>query len=254
MYPLTKLYARKICRQKLIYIFFACFFTASFFYAFLISTPQMEEMLNINIGIVGRKNFPEFMMRFYVGTVGILFNVFLLTLFICEEDRNKMLYQPLLHGESRSRIIQSKIYVAISMSFIFVLLTAFINFTTAYMRWGNEIFEQAALIRTILKYLLSGIYMSVITLGIITLCIYTRNTWKTIFFVIIYLLIDQFIYSSNITFLQKIWLGYYLNCWTFTYEYQKIPLSELLIGISVMVIYGVVFSQISLYRTQKIDF
>jgi hypothetical protein len=76
MYPLTRLYARKLYRQKLIYIFFACFFTASFFYAFLISTPQMEEMLNINIGIVGRKNFPEFMMRFYVGTVGILFNVF----------------------------------------------------------------------------------------------------------------------------------------------------------------------------------
>lgn len=254
MYPLTKLYARKICRQKLIYIFFACFFTASFFYAFLISTPQMEELLNINIGIVGRKNFPEFMMRFYVGTVGILFNVFLLTLFICEEDRNKMLYQPLLHGESRSRMIRSKIYAAISMSIIFVLLTAFINYTTAYIRWGYEIFEQAALIRTIIKYLLSGIYMSVITLGIITLCIYTRNTWKTIFFVIIYLLIDQFIYNSNITFLQKIWLGYYLNRWTFTYEYQKIPLSELFIGISVMVIYGIVFSQISIYRTQKIDF
>ena len=254
MYPLTKLYAREMYRQKLIYVFFACFFTASFFYAFFISTPQMEEMLNINIGIVGRENFPEFMMRFYVGTVGILFNVFLLTLFICEEDRNKMLYQPLLHGENRSRMIRSKIYVAVSMSMIFVLLTAFINYTTAFMRWGYEIFEQTALIRTVMKYLLSGIYMSVITLGIIALCIYTRNTWKTIFFVIIYLLIDQFIYSSNIAFLQKMWLGYYLNLWTFTYEYQKIPLSELLIGIPIMVVYGIIFSQISLCRTQKIDF
>ncbi len=254
MYPLTRLYAGKICRQKLIYIFFTCFFTASFFYAFLMGAPQMEEVLNINIGIVGRKNFPEFMMRFYAGTVGILFNVFLLTLFICEEDRNKMLYQPLLHGASRNRMIRSKIYVAVSMSMIFVLLTAFINYTTAYMRWGYEIFEQTALIRTVIKYLLSGIYMSVITLGIIALCIYTRNAWKTIGFVIIYLLLDQFIYSSNTTFLQKIWLGYYLNLWTFTYEYQKIPLGELLIGIPVMVVYGIVFLQISLYRTQKIDF
>ena len=254
MYPLTRLYARKLYRQKLIYIFFACFFTASFFYAFLISTPQMEEMLNINIGIVGRKNFPEFMMRFYVGTVGILFNVFLLTLFICEEDRNKMLYQPLLHGENRNRMIRSKIYVAVSMSMIFVLLVALINYITAFMRWGYEIFEQAAFIRTIIKYLLSGIYMSVITLGIVTLCICTRNAWKTIFFVIIYLLIDQFIYSSNIALLQKIWVGYYLNLWTFAYEYQKIPFSELLIGISIMILYGIAFFQISLYRTQKIDF
>jgi len=254
MYPLTRLYARKISGQKLIYIFFACFLTASFFYAFLISTPQMEEMLNINIGIVGRKNFPEFMMRFYVGTVGILFNVFQLTLFICEEDRNKMLYQPLLHGESRSRVIRSKIYVAVSMTIIFVMLTAFINYLAAFMRWGCEIFEQAAVIRTIMKYLLSGIYMSVITLGIIALCIYTRSAWKTIFFVVIYLLMDQFIYSSNIVLLQKIWVGYYVNLWTFTYEYQKIPFSELLIGISIMVLYGIVFFQISLFRAQKIDF
>lgn len=165
-----------------------------------------------------------------------------------------MLYQPLLHGENRSRMIRSKIYVAISMSMIFVLLTAFINYTTAFMRWGYEIFEQTALIRTVMKYLLSGIYMSVITLGIIALCIYTRNAWKTIFFVIIYLLIDQFIYSSNIAFLQKMWLGYYLNLWTFTYEFQKMPFSELLIGISTMILYGIIFFQISLYRTKKIDF
>lgn len=164
MYPLTKSYAREMLRPKLIYVFFACFFAASFFYAFLISTPQMEEMLNINIGIVGEKNFPEFMMRFYVGTVGILFNVFLLTLFICEEDRNKMLYQPLLHGESRSRMIRSKNYIAVSMSIVFVWLTFFINYLAAFMRWGYGIFEWAAVIRTVMKYLLSGIYMSVITL------------------------------------------------------------------------------------------
>lgn len=96
MHSLTKLYGRKMLSQKLVYIFIICFFTASFFYAFLISTPQMEESLNINVGIVGKANFPEFMMRFYIGTVGILFNAFLLTLFICEEDRTKMLYQPLL--------------------------------------------------------------------------------------------------------------------------------------------------------------
>lgn len=254
MKPLTRLYAKKIGRQKLIYIFFACFFTASFFYAFLISTPQMEEMLNIDMGMVGRKNFPEFMMRFYVGTVGILFHVFLLTLFICEEDRNKMLYQPLLHGISRSRVIRSKIKVAVLMSMFFVLLTALINYFTAYLRWGSEIFERTAVIRTAMKYLLSGIYMSVITLGIIALCIYTRNTWKTIFFVVIYLLADQFIDSSGIAFLQKIWVGYYLNLQTFAYEYQEVPPGELLMGISVMALYGIAFFQASLCKTQKMDF
>lgn len=254
MYPLTKLYAQKMFRQKLIYIFFSCFFTASFFYAFLISTPQMEEMLNINIGIVGRENFPEFMMRFYVGTVGILFHIFLLTLFICEEDRSKMLYQPLLHGESRGRMIQSKIWVSVSMSMIFVLLTAFINYSTAFMRWGYEIFEPTAVIRTVTKYLLSGIYMSVITVGIIAICICTRNTWQTIFLTILYLLTDAFFYSSGIGFLQKISVGYYPNLWMSSYEYQEIPLKETLPGIVVMALYGLIFYGAARYRTQKIDF
>ncbi len=122
------------------------------------------------------------------------------------------------------------------------------------MRWGYAIFEPTAVNRTITKYLLSGIYMSVITLGIIALCIFTRNTWKTIFIVIIYMLMDSFIYNSGMLFLQKIWIGYYLNLWTFSYEFQKIQLSEVLIGTSVMALYGIVFYQISLYRIKKIDF
>lgn len=254
MRPLTRLYAVKMYRQKLIYIFFACFFTASFFYAFLISTPQMEERLNMDIGMVGRENFPEFMMRFYVGTVGILFQVFLLTLFLCEEDRNKMLCQPLLHGESRSRMMQSKIRVAVSMAILFVLLTALINYTTAFMRWGDAVFEPAALRRTAAKYLLSGLYMSVVTLGITALCVCTRSTWKTICFAVIYLLLDAFIYDTGIPVLQKIWVGYYPNLYLFTYEYQQIPLRAVGWGILVMALYGLLFYRISLCKTQNMAF
>lgn len=254
MHSLTKLYARKMFRQKLIYIFFACFFMASFFYAFLISTPQMEELLNVNIGIVGRENFPEFMMRFYVGTVGILFQVFLLTFYMCEEDRTQILYQPLLHGESRHRMIQSKICVAVSMSFLFVLLSAVINYTSAFMRWGNEVFETAAMMRVVGKYLLSGIYMSCVALGIIVLCLYTRSTWRTIAAVILFMLADAWICGSGILPLQKIWIGYAPNLWMFTYEYRQMPLKEMLWGIVVMAAYGASFYKISLYKIGKMDF
>lgn len=254
MHTLTKLYAQKMSRQKLIYIFFVCFFIASFFYAFLISSPQMEEMLNIDIEIVGKENFPEFMMRFYVGTVGILFHVFLLTFYICDEDRMKMLYQPLLHGESRTRIIKSKVLVAISMSIIFALLVAIINYMTAFMRWGYRIFETEATIRTVGKYLLSCIYMSCITLGIVALCICTRSTWKTIFITIIYMILDTFIYSTNRLFLKKIWVGYYPKLWLFSYEYQSFPMKDVFWGIIVMVICGLFFYRLARYKIKKIDF
>lgn len=50
---LTKLSVKRVLKQKFIYVFFVCFFVASFFYAFLISSPEMEEALNINIALVG---------------------------------------------------------------------------------------------------------------------------------------------------------------------------------------------------------
>lgn len=151
-------------------------------------------------------------------------------------------------------MIQSKIYVAVSMSIIFVLLTAIINYVTAFMRWEYHIFEPAVVVRTITKYLLSGIYMTVITIRIIALCIYTRNAWKTIFFAIIYMLADSFVCSFHILFLQKIWIGYYLNLYAFSYEYQRIPLKEIFLGIFVMLLYGIIFYRISIYRARNIDF
>ncbi len=254
MHTLTKLYVQKMTRQKLIYIFLLVFFTASFFYAFLISTPQMEEMLNIEIGMVGKENFPEFMMRFYVGTVGILFQVFLLTSYICDEDRTKMLYQPLLHGESRESMIKSKVFVAVSMSFIFVLFIAMINYITAFMRWGYRVFETEALIRTIGKYLMSGVYMSCVTFGIVAICICTRSTWKTIAITMLYMLLDSFICSTNVLFLKKIWMGYYPNLWMFSYEYQEFPLKDMLWGMVVMMLYGFFFYGLARYKIKKIDF
>lgn len=54
---LTKLSVKRVLKQKFIYVFFVCFFVASFFYAFLISSPEMEEALNINIALVGGGKF-----------------------------------------------------------------------------------------------------------------------------------------------------------------------------------------------------
>lgn len=227
---------------------------ASFFYAFLISSPQMEEMLNIDIAMVGKENFPEFMMRFYVGTVGILFQVLLLTLYICDEDRTKMLYQPLLHGESRIRMIKSKVFVAIGMSIVFVILVAMINYVTAFMRWGDSVFETEAFCRTVVKYALSGIYISCITLGIIAVSICTRSAWKTIVITITYMILDAFIYSADILFLKKIWLGYSTNLWMFSYEYQSFPLKDAIWGITLMGMYGFFFYQLARYKIKKIDF
>ena len=253
MHALTKLYIQKMSRQKLIYIFFVCFFIASLSYAFLISSPEMEQMLNIDIEIVGRENFPEFMMRFYVGTVGILFQVFLFNLYICDEDRTKMLYQPLLHGENRIRIIKSKVFVAAIVSIIFVILVALINYIAAFMRWGYRIFEVQAFMRIAGKYLLSCLYMSCVTLGIVAASICTRSAWKNIFITIIYIILDTVICNTNIV-LKKIWIGYYPNLWLFSYEYRKIPIKAAFWGIIVMIVYGVFFYQLARYKIKRIDF
>ena len=95
--------------------------------------------------------------------------------------------------------------------------------------------------------------MSVITLGIIALCVYTRNTWKTIFIIIIYMLMDSLICNTSIFFLKKLWIGYYLNLWLFSYEYLGIPLKEAIEGIAIIAMYGIFFYHTSLSKMKKMD-
>lgn len=251
---LTKLYIQRLLRQKFIYIFFLCFLTASGFYAFLISTPQMESMLNVNLNLVGGGNFPEFMMRFYVGTVGILFVAFLITFYICEEDRNRILYQPLLHGQSRSSIVKAKIVVYGSMSFLFVILIGCINYVMAFMRWGQVVLDTAIVIRVAVKYLLSGMYMVSLTIAIVALCIWTRSTLKTVVTVILYILVDSFICGMNSVLPKSVWIGYYPDTCLFLHEYQKIPLKIFLLGGIVMAAYSLLFYRIAMDKIEKINF
>ncbi|MBD5465253.1 MAG: ABC transporter permease subunit [Lachnospiraceae bacterium] len=253
MRVLTKLYMHRLIRQKFVSVFFLCLFAASYSYAFLISTPEMESMLNVNMEQVGKGNFPEFMIRFYVGTVGILFVTFLITFYICEEDKRGILFQPLLHGESRSGILKSKLSVIGSMSFFFVLFTGFLHYVTAFMRWGRAVLETGILLRVVIKYLFSGVYMACLAIGIVAICIWTRSTLKTVSAVIFYLFIDAFICGMDSALLKNLWIGYYPNLSLFSYEYREIPWNTIFWGSIVIAVYGILFYRIAMERVGKID-
>lgn len=251
---LTKLSVKRLLKQKFIYVFFLCFFVASFFYAFLISSPEMEEALNINITLVGGANFPEFMLRFYIGIVGILFTLFLVVLYVCEEERSGMLFQPLLHGKTRENIFKAKIEVFTWMSFLFVFLIYIINYVVSYLRWGSLVFNKNIMIRVLIKYGLSGIYMISITLGIILVCIYTRNTLKTIITVVIYLIIDTALSGLSIPVLKYIWIGQYSYEWLISQEFQSVLVPSTIFGIVIIILYGIIFYNLTMKKIVKISF
>ena len=71
----------------------------------------------------------SFVLGFFIfGIVGILFTSFLVVLYVCEEERSGMLFQPLLHGKTRENIFKAKIGVLTWMSFLFVFLIYIINY------------------------------------------------------------------------------------------------------------------------------
>lgn len=251
---LTRLSVKRLLRQKFIYIFFICFAVASFFYAFLISSPEMEDALNINIALVGGANFPEFMLRFYSGTVGILFTSFLAVLYICEEERTGMLYQPLLHGKTRPEVILAKIEVFAGMAFIFVATICIINYVVAYLRWGSVVFDGSVMYRVLIKYLLIGIYMVSVTLGVVFACVYMRNTLKTLIAVIVYIIVDTALSGASIPFLKYILMGQYSNDWLINQEFQAVSVTSALLGTLIVSLYGIVFYNLSMKRIVKINF
>lgn len=250
---LTKLSVKRLVKQKFIYIFYLCFFCASFSYAFLISSPEMEGSLNVDITIVGGANFPEFMLRFFVGTVGILFISFLVTFYICEEDRNGMLFQPLLHGKTREEIIKAKIQVFASMSFLFVVFIYVINYLVSYLRWGSLVFDKNMMTRVLIKYGLTGIYMVSVTLGIILVCIYMRNTLKTLMIVIAYLMIDAVLSGLSIPIIKYIWVGQYAQEWLIREEFQPISVVSAILGLLIMTLYGMLFYNVTMKKIENIS-
>lgn len=251
---LTKLSVKRVLKQKFIYVFFVCFFVASFFYAFLISSPEMEEALNINIALVGGANFPEFMLRFYIGIVGILFTSFLVVLYVCEEERSGMLFQPLLHGKTRENIFKAKIGVLTWMSFLFVFLIYIINYIVSYLRWGSLVFNKNTMIRVLIKYGLVGIYMVSITLGIILVCIYMRNTLKSLIAVIIYLIMDTVLSGLSIPIFKYCWIGQYSYDWLISQEFQPVPRVSAICGMVIIILYGVIFYNLTMKKIVKISF
>lgn len=253
MSVLTKLSVKRLMKQKFIYIFYLCFFCASFSYAFLISSPEMEERLNVDITIVSGANFPEFMLRFFVGIVGILFISFLVTFYICEEDRNGMLFQPLLHGKTREEIIKAKINVLSSMSFLFVVFICAVNYFVSYLRWGSIVFDKNTMIRVLIKYGLTGIYMVSVTLGIILACIYMRNTLKTLMIVITYFLVDAVLSALSIPIIKYIWIGQYAQEWLIFEEFQSISLVSAILGLLIIIFYGMLFYNFTMKKIKNIS-
>lgn len=251
---LTKLSVNRLLKQKFIYVFFVCFLVASFFYAFLISSPEMEEALNINIALVGGANFPEFMLRFYIGIVGTLFTSFLIVFYVCEEERNGMLFQPLLHGKTRNNIMKAKVVVFTWMSFIFVVLIYIINYVVSYIRWGSLIFDKSTMIRVLIKYALNGIYMVSITLGIIMACTYLRNTLKTLIAVIAYLIIDTVISGLSIPVIKYIYPGQYSYDWLMGQEFKPVTVTSAVCGTIIIILYGIIFYNFTMKKFDKVNF
>ena len=255
MSVLISLYAKRLLRQKLIYFFLFAFGFAAFAYSFLITTPEMYDMLNVDPSTISGLRFPEFMIRFYSGAVGAVFMSIITALYVNEELQSDMLSRPLLHGRTRLEIINAKVVTLCGTSFCMVAAVCLITYTVSAAQWGAAVFQMPAFGCTILKYILVAISLTVLEEGAILISLYTRHTVITVAAVLGCVVTSTVLNQSAPQIAAFVSFDYYPYNWVLSeYEFTPIPLASAVAGVALAIAYGVVFYILIRRRALRMDF
>ena len=255
MSVLISLYAKRLLRQKLIYFFLFAFCFAAYAYSFLITTPEMYEMLNVDPATISGSRFPEFMIRFYSGTVGAVFMSIITALYINEELQSDMLSRPLLHGKTRLDIINAKVVTLCGTSFCMTAAVCVITFAISAAQWGTAVFDMPAFGNTLIKYILVAISLIVFEEGAILISLYARHTVITIAAVLGCAVLSVVFSQSAPQIAAIVSFDYYPYNWVLSeYEYMPIPLFSALAGIALAIVYGIIFYFLIRRRALRMDF
>ncbi len=198
----------RLIRQKFIYFFLATFVLAVLAYSFLLTTPDMYELMNIDPAEASGADFPEFMVRFFAITVGPLFMAFISSLYINEEKQIDMLKQPLMHGKSRNDILHSKMIALIGVNIVIMATIFVLTYVISYIKWGNIVFAREQIIITLQKYLLLTLNLITIQMLIILVCLYALNSIIVIGITFLVIMVDGILCTQFVKIAEIISFNY----------------------------------------------
>jgi ABC-type transport system involved in multi-copper enzyme maturation permease subunit len=247
------LYGKRLLKQKFIYFFFAGFFFATYAYAFLITTPEMYDMLNIDPLQIGGARFPEFMLRFYSTNVGSLFMAFITAIYINEEEHTGMLTRPLLHGRSRMDILNAKLLTLSLTSLVMVAGIFIIAYITSAIRWGGVVFSMPIFGMVAEKYILVALSLTVIEMGTILAALYARNTVITVGIVIGVTILGIFLNQAIPMVASILSVNYYPYHWVLDREYLPITGGSAWAGVVQSLAFGILFYWLCRRRILKMN-
>jgi hypothetical protein len=215
----------------------------------------MYDMLNIDPETISGARFPEFMIRFYSGTVGVVFMSFLTALYINEELQNDMLSRPLLHGKTRLEIINAKVVTLCGTSFCMVAAVCLITDAVSAAQWGADVLQSPAFGNTLVKYIMVAISLTVFEEGAILLSLYARHTVITVAGVLGCAVLSTVLNQSAPGIAAIVSFDYYPYTWVLDqYEFMPIPFSSAFAGIALAAVYGILFYILIRRRALRMEF
>lgn len=243
---------KRLLRQKFIYLFLFGFSVATFAYSYLLTTPELYDMLNINPTEASYDRFPEFMMRFYAITVGPLFMSFITSLYINEDKMAGMLKQPLLHGKTRKDILSCKFIALCGLSIFMMIAIYCITYFFGYLKWGSELFTSPQFSITLQKYVL--VTISLVTMEVLTILIslYSKNSVILIGVMFCILMIDNLV-CMNMKGFSNLFLFNYSTYYYLMINNENAEAIFKLKGIVYDLIYLLLFYYIANRKMEKIE-
>lgn len=205
---MIKVELKRLFKQKFIWLFLLAFTLAAWSYSYLLSTAELYAQLNIDPLAASGAKFPEFMLPFYNIIVGPLFMSFITAIYINEDNLAGMLKQPLLHGRTKTDVINSK-FAALGGLSIFMAAAVYViaNFV-GFLKWGDEIFIMPQFGVTLQKFILVTVSLLTVETLTILLSLYTPNTVVLMGAMVTILLTDSLI-CNNLTGFAQIFMFNY---------------------------------------------
>jgi len=252
MKDLYILEVKRLLKQKFIWLFILGFSVAVYAYSYLLTTPELYDMLNVNPAEASSAKFPEFMLRFYAITVGPLFMTFITSIYINEDRISGMLKQPLLHGKTRKDILNSKFIALWGLNGFMMIAIYLITYFFAFSKWGNEIFIIPQYAITLQKFLLISFSMIPMQALIILVSLYSRNAVVLMGMMFCILMLDSLI-CANLNGFANIFMFNYSTHYYLIINKENADVFFKLKGFIYDLVFAILFYYLAVRKMDKIE-
>ncbi|MCL2051528.1 MAG: ABC transporter permease [Lachnospiraceae bacterium] len=249
MYQLTKIHFTRIIRFKALWVYLLGMLAMTINSGLqLVNAPSGDFFSEEYSGL----KFPIYIMQGQIVLVEPLFMGLIAAYLVNYEKSTGMLKQSILHGKTKTQLINSKISVLMLTSLIFVFIFFISSILIGKIIWRDisviEVIKECAS-----QYLLVMVPLITLSFGLVLMTLYTTKMAFTIGIVLFLVLLDSLLNQFFVPAISNVSFMYYIYAYS---AYNSIPIEPWMIsrGITICIISAITFYALILHRVHRMEF